>query len=64
MIYGMMQLARKIKMQEFFKLPKQPAGSSCHCGLDPQSPEKEINDVQEIAGQARNDKNQKKGGKR
>jgi NADH-quinone oxidoreductase subunit B len=24
MIYGMMQLARKIKMQEFFKLPKQP----------------------------------------
>jgi NADH-quinone oxidoreductase subunit B len=23
MIYGMMQLARKIKMQEFFKLPKQ-----------------------------------------
>jgi NADH-quinone oxidoreductase subunit B len=25
MIYGMMQLARKIKMQEFFGLPKQPA---------------------------------------
>ncbi|MDR1738536.1 MAG: NADH-quinone oxidoreductase subunit B [Candidatus Symbiothrix sp.] len=25
MIYGMMQLSRKIKMQEFFKLPKQPA---------------------------------------
>ena len=24
MIYGMMQLARKIKLQEFFKLPKQP----------------------------------------
>ncbi|MDR0233046.1 MAG: NADH-quinone oxidoreductase subunit B [Dysgonamonadaceae bacterium] len=24
MIYGMMQLARKIKVQEFFKLPKQP----------------------------------------
>ncbi|MDR1719834.1 MAG: NADH-quinone oxidoreductase subunit B [Dysgonamonadaceae bacterium] len=24
MIYGMMQLARKIKMQDFFKLPKQP----------------------------------------
>jgi hypothetical protein len=24
MIYGMMQLARKIKMQSFFKLPEQP----------------------------------------
>jgi NADH-quinone oxidoreductase subunit B len=24
MIYGMMQLARKIKVQEFFKLPNQP----------------------------------------
>jgi hypothetical protein len=24
MIYGMMQLARKIKVQNFFKLPEQP----------------------------------------
>jgi NADH-quinone oxidoreductase subunit B len=38
MIYGMMQLARKIKMQEFFKLPKQP-DLSCDCNLDPQTPE-------------------------
>jgi NADH-quinone oxidoreductase subunit B len=63
MIYGMMQLARKIKMQEFFRLPKQPALSGCHCGLDPQSPEKGINGTEEIAGQARNDKSKKEGGK-
>jgi NADH-quinone oxidoreductase subunit B len=57
MIYGMMQLARKIKLQEFFKLPKQPdperhcEGDSCHCGLDPRSP----NESQGMADQVRHD---------
>jgi len=45
MIYGMMQLARKIKLQEFFKLPKQPhpeeldaASNNCHSALDAEPP--------------------------
>jgi len=38
MIYGMMQLARKIKIQEFFRLPKQPTPQPPKGGEEEKSP--------------------------
>ncbi|MDR1682968.1 MAG: NADH-quinone oxidoreductase subunit B [Candidatus Symbiothrix sp.] len=48
MIYGMMQLGRKIKMQEFFSLSKQAKArneelEARHYGSNPQSSEQDIN---------------------